>query len=169
MPDQLSHYETSFIKRTFPITLVCDQIVFQPNIGSIFRIAEAFGVEKIIFIGKNITLTPRKIGKTSRSTHLMVPYEIIETAKDSIQHFQQNDFNIIALEVTANSQPLRFAAITTDKPIALIAGSEVSGISDELLKAAHQTVHIDMYGENSSMNVVQATAIALYELTAKLS
>ena len=54
-------------------------------------------------------------------------------------------------------------------PIALIAGSEVSGISPELLEAAHQTAHIEMYGTNSSMNVVQATAIGLYELTGKLS
>jgi tRNA G18 (ribose-2'-O)-methylase SpoU len=114
MPHQLSHYETFFTKRIFPITLVCDQIVFQPNIGSIFRIAEAFGVEKIIFIGKNLALTPRKIGKTSRSTHLMVPYEIIETVEDAIQYFQKNDFNIIALEVTINSQSLRSAAITAD-------------------------------------------------------
>jgi tRNA G18 (ribose-2'-O)-methylase SpoU len=169
MPHQLGHTESFFAKRTFPITLICDQVVFQANIGSIFRIAEAFGVEKIIFIGKNLALTPRKIGKTSRSTHLMVPYEIIETVEEAVQYLQQNDLNIIALEVTANSRPLRSATIIADKPTVLIAGSEVSGISKELLAAAHQTVYIDMYGTNSSMNVVQAIAIALYELTGKLS
>lgn len=169
MPQQLSHYESFFTKRTFPITLVCDQIIFQPNIGSLFRIAEAFGVEKIIFIGKNIALTPRKISKTSRSTHLMVPYEVVETPELAVAHLQSNDYHIIALEVTDKSSSLRSAAITSAKPIALIAGSEVSGISTQLLEAAQQTLHIDMYGTNSSMNVVQATAIALYELTAKLS
>lgn len=79
MPHQLSHTEFPFSKRSFPITLICDRLTFQPNIGSVFRTCEAFGVEKIIFIGENLALTPRKIGKTSRSTHLRVPYEIIET------------------------------------------------------------------------------------------
>lgn len=169
MPQQLSHNESFFKQRIFPITLVCDQIVFQPNIGSLFRIAEAFGVEKIIFIGKNLALTPRKIGKTSRSTHLMVPYEVIETPEAAIAHFNDNDYHIIALEVTDKSASLRSSTIPAGRPIALITGSEVSGISPELLEAAHQTLHIDMYGTNSSMNVVQAAAIALYELTAKLS
>lgn len=49
---QLTHENTRFLKRKFPITIVCDRIYFQQNIGSLFRIGEAFGIEKIIFIGK---------------------------------------------------------------------------------------------------------------------
>ncbi len=47
---QLTHENTQFEKRCFPITLVCDHIYFQQNLGSLFRIGEAFGIEKIIFI-----------------------------------------------------------------------------------------------------------------------
>ncbi len=162
---QLTHAENQFERKTFPITLVCDHIYFQQNIGSLFRISEAFGVEKIIFLGKDIPLTPRKINKTSRSTHLYVPYSIIEETSELIHYLQDNNFEIIALEITSNSKTLRKINIPEDTKIALIVGSEIDGILEEILNISSQIVHINMFGQNSSMNVVQATSIALYEIT----
>jgi tRNA G18 (ribose-2'-O)-methylase SpoU len=164
---QLKHQDSPFERKTFPITLVCDNIYFQQNIGSLFRICEAFGVEKIIFLGKNIPLNPRKINKTSRSTHLHVPYCIMAEIKDLIDYLLNSNFEIIALEITNTSKPLKEVSIPTSKKIALIVGSEVNGICNEILSISNQTVHINMFGENSSMNVVQATSIALYELINK--
>lgn len=166
---QLTHNESFFKKHTFPVTLVCDNIVYQPNIGSLFRICEAFGVSEIIFTGEGIALTPRKINRTSRSTHLTVPHRIIEKTEDVVKWLEENNYHIIALEITNNSIPLKSAIFPPDKHIVLIAGSEVSGISKDFLDIAHQTVHIEMFGTNSSMNVVQATGIALYDITSKFS
>ncbi|WP_431242312.1 TrmH family RNA methyltransferase [Flavobacterium sp. P21] len=162
---RLTHYDNQFERKTFPITLVCDHIYFQQNIGSIFRISEAFGVENIIFLGKDIPLTPRKINKTSRSTHLHVPHQVIEETSNLITYLLKNNFEIIALEIASNSKPLKEVVIPENQKIALLIGSEINGISDELLKVSHQIVHINMFGNNSSMNVVQATSIALYEIT----
>jgi tRNA G18 (ribose-2'-O)-methylase SpoU len=162
---QLTHEENQFERKTFPITLVCDHIYFQLNIGSLFRISEAFGIENIIFLGKDLPLTPRKINKTSRSTHLYVPHTVIEETTVLIDHLIENNFEIIALEITSNSKPLKEVIIPENRKIALLIGSEIDGISDELLKISNQIVHINMFGKNSSMNVVQAASICLYELT----
>lgn len=162
---QLTHEENQFERKTFPITLVCDHIYFQQNIGSLFRISEAFGVENIIFLGKDVPLTPRKINKTSRSTHLHVPHTVIEETAELIAYLIKNSFEIIALEITSNSKPLKEVVIPDNKKIALLIGSEIDGISNELLKISNQIVHINMFGKNSSMNVVQAASICLYELT----
>ena len=162
---QLTHKENQFERKTFPITLVCDHVYFQQNIGSLFRISEAFGVENIIFSGKDIPLNPRKINKTSRSTHLHVPHTVIEETAELIDYLLENQFEIIALEITRNSKPLKEVVIPENKKIALLIGSEIDGISEELLKISDQIVHINMFGKNSSMNVVQAASICLYELT----
>ncbi|TDO95700.1 TrmH family RNA methyltransferase [Flavobacterium sp. 245] len=162
---QLTHKENQFERKTFPITLVCDHIYFQQNIGSLFRISEAFGVENIIFLGKDIPLTPRKINKTSRSTHLHVPHTVIEETSALITYLLENSFEIISLEITSNSKPLKEVIIPDNQKIALIIGNEINGISDELLQISHQIVHINMFGKNSSMNVVQAASITLYEFT----
>lgn len=168
MPTQLDHYTTFFENKTFPVTVICDEIYFQTNIGSVFRICEAFGVEKIIFVGKNIALTPRKINKTSRNTHLIVPHQVMETKEEVIDFIKKNNFEVIALEITDTSTPIQDLKIEK-KPIALLIGSEISGISPSLLKTANKVVHINMFGSNSSMNVVQAASIALYEITRKIS
>ena len=164
---QLTHEENQFERKTFPITLVCDHIYFQQNIGSLFRISEAFGVENIIFLGKDIPLTPRKINKTSRSTHLHVPHTIIEETKDLIDFLIQNNFEIISLEITNSSKPLQEVLLPENKKIALIIGNEINGVSEDLLTISNQIVHINMFGNNSSMNVAQATSICLYEFTSK--
>jgi len=164
---QLTHEENQFERKTFPITLVCDHMYFQQNIGSLFRISEAFGVENIIFFGKDIPLTPRKINKTSRSTHLHVAHSVIEEFNELQSFLLDNNFEIISLEIASNSKPLKEINIPENKKIALLIGSEINGISNELLKLSHQIVHITMFGKNSSMNVVQAASIALYEITSR--
>ncbi|WP_026714136.1 TrmH family RNA methyltransferase [Flavobacterium daejeonense] len=165
---QLTHEETQFESSQFPITLICDHIYFQQNIGSLFRIGEAFGIEKIIFLGKDIPLNPRKINKTSRSTHLHLPYLVFEEENTLIEHLKEQDYEIISLEITSNSKALKDVLLPTNKKIALIIGSEINGVSEELLALSNQIVHINMFGKNSSMNVVQAASIALYEFTSKL-
>ncbi|KQB41970.1 tRNA/rRNA methyltransferase (SpoU) [Flavobacterium daejeonense] len=165
---QLTHEETQFESSQFPITLICDHIYFQQNIGSLFRIGEAFGIEKIIFLGKDIPLNPRKINKTSRNTHLHLPHLVFEEENTLIEHLKEQDYEIIALEIASNSKALKDVLLPTNKKIALIIGSEINGVSEELLALSNQIVHINMFGKNSSMNVVQATSIALYEFTSKL-
>jgi tRNA G18 (ribose-2'-O)-methylase SpoU len=165
---QLTHANTHFEKRNFPITLVCDNIYFQQNLGSLFRIGEAFGIEKIIFIGKDIPLTPRKINKTSRSTHLQIPHSIIEETTEAIALLQE-EYHIIALEITSTSNPIQQLSVPKNKKVALLIGNEIEGISSDLLAIANQITHITMYGNNSSMNVVQATSIALYEISNRMN
>jgi len=165
---QLTHEENQFKQTQFPITLVCDNIYFQQNIGSLFRISEAFGIEKIIFLGKDIPLNPRKINKTSRSTHLHIPYSVIEENNALIDYLQENNYEIISLEITSSSKTLKEVVLPANKKIALILGSEIDGVSEELLAISNQIVHINMFGKNSSMNVVQAASIALYEFTSKM-
>lgn len=166
---QLTHENTQFEKRCFPITLVCDHIYFQQNLGSLFRIGEAFGIEKIIFIGKDIPLTPRKINKTSRSTHLQIPHSIVEETTEAITLLQKEEYHIIALEITSTSSPIQQLMVPKNKKIALLIGNEIEGVSASLLAIAKQITHITMYGNNSSMNVVQATSIALYEISNRMN
>ncbi|MBP1839977.1 TrmH family RNA methyltransferase [Formosa algae] len=161
---QLNHYNTNFSKKTFPITLVCDHVTNAPNIGSLFRTADAFGVEKLILCGSYIPLG-RKMTKTSRATEKVVPFEVKADTSEVIAELKSKGYQIIALEITDSSISLREAKFSSHQPIALLIGDENFGVSEALLKASDLVVHIDMFGQNSSMNVVQATNIILYEIT----
>lgn len=165
---QLDHYSTHFKKRSFPITLVCENVTNAPNIGSLFRTADAFGVEKLIFCGSHIPLG-RKMTKTSRATEKVVDFEISEHSLDVVSKLQANGHTIIALEITTHSKSLMSYTFPKNTPIALVIGDENFGVSNAVLELCTDSIHVDMYGQNSSMNVVQATSVTLYEMTRQLN
>lgn len=165
---QLTHYNSNFKKQKHSITLVCDNITNAPNIGSLFRIADAFGIENIVFCGENVSLGKR-MTKTSRSTENYVNHKIESSIDAVIKSLKENNHYLIALEITAASNELSDFQLNTTQPIALILGHESFGVSESILEQMDAVVHINMYGNNSSMNVVQATSITLYELTKQLN
>lgn len=164
---QLAHYNTNFTKRRFPIILVCDNVKNALNIGSLFRISDAFGIEKLILCGTYISLG-RKMAKTSRATEKTVNYEISESVLTVVENLKHDGYQIIALEITKTSKPLNDFSFLKEKPIALIVGDENLGVSEAVLNSSDNVIHIEMFGQNSSMNVVQAANIALYEITKQL-
>ena len=161
---QLNHYNTNFSQQIFPIVLVCDNVTNAPNIGSLFRISDAFGIEKLILCGAHIPLG-RKMTKTSRATEKTVDYEIQDSASNVILNLKSQGYQIVSLEITTDSKPIHSFKFSSEKPIVLVVGDENFGISEHILKQSDVIIHINMFGKNSSMNVVQATNIALYEIT----
>lgn len=164
---QLNHYNSTFKKQKFHITLICDNVTNTPNIGSLFRISDALGVEELIFCGENSQLGKR-MKKTSRSTEKYVSYKEESDILQVVTSLKAKRYFIIVLEITDSSISLDDFILNTNQPIALIIGNENVGVSEDILKLAGEIVHIKMFGENTSMNVVQATSIILYELTKQL-
>lgn len=165
---QLNHYTSKFTKQRFPIVLLSDHVSHAANLGSLFRTADAFGIEHIILGGPAVELG-RKFTKTSRATEQSVSFEQLETLSGKIQELKAQNYTLIALEITDNSIPISDLKLDKNSKIAFVIGDENHGVSDAILKQCDAIVHIEMYGQNSSMNVVQATSIALYEFTKKLS
>ena len=159
-----THYNTNFEKRMLPIILVTNNVGNAANIGSLFRVSDAFGVEKLILGGNNIPLG-RKMAKTSRATEKVVDFELTENIFEVVSNLKSQGYQIISLEITETSKPIHNFSFKQDQKIALIVGDENFGVSDDILKISDAIIHIDMFGQNSSMNVVQATNIALYEIT----
>lgn len=163
--EQLSHFDEKFSKEKFPVILLLDNITGEANIGSIFRLADAFNVEKIVFSGTAPNLNSRRLQKTARNTHKTVTHEFTENTVDFIQNSKAN-CDVYALEITSGSIPVEDFHYPEDhKGIILILGNEVSGINKELLEISDKHLHINMFGRNSSMNVAQAAGIALYEIS----
>lgn len=162
---QLSHGTTKFKERHFPITIIADGLKGPANVGALFRICEAFGVEHILFYNTEPDLRSNRLLRTSRNTHQQVQFSVSKAIKSEIASLKEQGYTILALEITNRSKPIQEFTTVLDRKLALIIGNERIGISQDLLLQADQELHIEMFGKNSSMNVVQATAIALYSLT----
>ena len=109
------------------------------------------------------------MAKTSRSTETYVNHKIESNIETVIAKLKASNYYLIALEITENSIELSKFLLQTNEPIALILGHESFGVSASILEKMHAVVHINMFGNNSSMNVVQATSVTLYEITKQLN
>lgn len=162
---QLTHAHHAPSTHNKEIILVCDHLTSPANAGSILRLADAFGVKEIIFVGISPDISSSRLRKTARNTERTVPFRESESMIQTIKSLHKESFISIALEITTDSTPISSIDLPENGKIALIIGSERSGITQETLHLCSKIAHIPMFGTNSSMNVAQATGIALYELT----
>lgn len=162
---QLTHHHHKPASHFKEIILICENISSPANAGSIFRLADAFGVKEIIFCGAQPEVTSSRLRKTARNTEKTIPFSISQSIQKTLTDLHNNSFTSIALEITSDSLSIASIDYSTITKIAVIIGAESIGVTQLTLQQCHKIVHIPMYGTNSSMNVAQATGIALYEFT----
>ena len=169
MQMQLQHTENKFENRSFPIIICCDQLRTPENVGMIYRVAEAFHVEKIIFHSLSPKAADRAVKRISRSTSAIVSHEYCAEQVTKLKELKASGYKILALEITANSKPIQQISIKKNDKLVLVIGAERNGISTDLLNCCEAVYHIPMYGSNSSMNVVNSLSVTLYEITNKFN
>ena len=160
---QLDHHNYRSQAHHKEIILLCTNVQSPANVGALFRLADAFAVNKLVFTTP-IDLTSHRLQKMARGTHKIVPYEYVDHAISTLLKYKEDDYALLALELTTTSIPIMEFPKNHSK-LVLIVGNEKFGIPQDILNITTNAVHIPMFGNNSSMNVAQATAIALYELS----
>lgn len=163
MERQLEHQEVTTGKRNFPLVVICEDMLDPLNVGSVFRLADAMGVEKLYLVGASVAPPNRKIKRTARATDKRIAFTHSVDKLQVLDQLAREGYQLIGLEITNHSQSLYDCVLPMEKPIAIWVGSENAGVSAEVLERLDFCVHIPMQGINSSMNVVQALGMALFE------
>ncbi len=148
-----------------PVSLLLDGIHDLQNIGMLFRLGDAARIEKIYFYPAAFELNEKKLNRIARSTLQYIPHETLVNI-EAVQALQK-EYQLVALDRTSQSIP--YTDFPIKKKTLLIAGSEKYGVSEEMLRIVDHTIHIPMYGVNTSMNVACATGIALFSIISKYS
>ena len=165
MPIQLSHTETTNKTHNKEIVVIADEIRSPENVGMILRVTEAFGCKEVYFIGDSPTLDSNRVKRASRSSEKELKLHFNQESKSTIYNLKNIGFKVFALEITKNSQLIQKVDFTSQEKIAVFIGNERKGISEDILSTIENHLYFDMFGKNSSLNVVNALAIALYEIT----
>lgn len=149
-------------RRRSPIFILLDNVRSRYNVGAIFRTCDAALVSKI-FLGGVTPCPPHKeIDKSALGATDVVPWQACPDASRTIQELKKDGVAIVALELTHSS--ISYAKMNYKFPVCLVVGSEVDGISPEILKLCDVAVDIPMLGRAISLNVATATGIALFEI-----
>lgn len=147
-----------------PVVVVLDNIRSAVNVGSVFRTADAFAIEKIIICGISATPPNREIFKTAIGATESVFWEYIEDVSEAVSFLKSEGYTLAGVEQTDHSVKLGSGLPETRK-IAVVFGNEVDGISDEILHKLDLCIEIPQYGTKHSLNVSVCAGIVLWELT----
>ena len=148
------------------IIVIADNIRSAFNVGSIFRTADAAGVDKIYLCGITPTPTPERgvdrVSKISLGAEKNIEWEKCNDTWRLIEKLKIENFNIVALELS--SDEIDYKKFKPEFPMALIVGNEVRGLSKNILSRVDTTIKLPMYGDKESLNVSVAFGIAVYKL-----
>lgn len=137
------------------------------NVGSIFRSADAFSVEKLYLCGITGVPPRKEIAKTALGSEHRVVWEYREDIYILINELKKEGYRVVSLETGIRSIPLTDYSPENEN-IVLIVGNEVEGIPTSVLDVCDQILNIPMIGEKKSLNVSVATGIALFAIQTKL-
>lgn len=133
------------------------------NIGSVFRICDAVGCQKILFIDTPVNKL-QKLKNVSRRLDEKIAHEFI-SAKEFIERYSEFP-HLVAIEITTNSTDVFRTSLPQNAIFVL--GGEQFGIPEPILEICSQAVHIPMYGVGGAMNVATSLGIVLYEWRRRL-
>lgn len=151
-----------------PISIVLDNIRSLNNIGSAFRTADAFLVEKVYLCGITGTPPHREITKTALGATESVAWEYHKDTLSLVTSLKEKGYQIASVEQAEGSVSLAEFMPDIKGKIACIFGNEVFGVDQEVVTASDVCLEIPQYGTKHSLNISVSVGIVIWDLFNKL-
>ncbi len=150
-----------------PIIIILDNVRSLNNIGSVFRTADAFLVQKIYLCGITATPPHKDIRKTALGATESVDWEYRKDTLELVGELKQNGIKIVSVEQAKNAVMLHDYQVEAGKTTALVFGNEVKGVSQEVVTASDAVVEIPQFGTKHSLNISVSAGIVVWDLWSK--
>ncbi|RYG20531.1 MAG: TrmH family RNA methyltransferase [Chitinophagaceae bacterium] len=151
-----------------PVAVVLDNVRSMHNVGSVFRTADGFSIEKVVLCGITAQPPHREIEKTALGATLSVDWIHYDDTLLAMAALKEQGYEIIAIEQAENSTMLHTFSPDLTKKYALIFGNEVNGVSEEVMEKIDTCIEIPQFGTKHSFNIVISAGIVLWDFFAKM-
>lgn len=152
-----------------PLILVLDDIRSLHNIGSVFRTADAFLIEKIYLCGITAIPPNKEIHKTALGATETVTWEYQKDVLAVIENLKKENVSVFAIEQVENSIFLQDFKTDKNKKYALVFGNEVYGVDQKAIGLCDGTIEIPQLGTKHSLNISVSTGIVVWDLFQKMN
>jgi len=152
-----------------PIIIVLDDIRSLNNIGSVFRTADAFLIEKIYLCGITATPPNKEIHKTALGATETVAWEHNENVLKVIENLKKEGVTVLAIEQVESAIFLQDFEVEKVKKYALIFGNEVFGVSQDAVALCDGCIEIPQLGTKHSLNISVSAGIVVWDLFKKMN
>ena len=151
-----------------PLILVLDNVRSMNNVGSIFRSADAFLIEKIFLCGITAIPPHKDIQKTALGSTDSVDWEYSESTLDTINNLKKGGIKIIAIEQAKGATSLEKFSPQKKQTYAFIFGNEIKGVSQNVINVADNTIQIPQFGTKHSLNISVSVGILIWDFYSKI-
>lgn len=150
-----------------PLIIILDDIRSLHNIGSVFRTADAFLVEKIYLCGITATPPHKEIHKTALGATDTVAWEYNKDVLEVISNLQNEGTEVWAIEQVDNAVYLNDFMPEQDKKYAIVFGNEVKGVSQKAIELCNGSIEIPQLGTKHSLNISVSAGIVVWDIFQK--
>lgn len=160
-------FEDVLKERTRRITLVLEDIYQSRNASAVMRSVDGFGIQDLHIIEENHKwIGTRSVSKGASSWLTLHKYAGEDPTTECVQTLKDAGYRVVATSphdgaYTPDTLPI-------DKPLAIVLGTEVTGITTKMNSQVDDYVHIPMSGFSESFNVSVAAAVVLNRLRTRL-
>lgn len=152
-----------------PVVLVLDNIRSGMNVGSAFRTADAFALQRLVLCGITARPPHREILKTAIGATESVEWSYEEDPAVAVEKLQFEGYKVYAVEQAAGSILLQDFEMPKDNaPLALVFGNEVSGVHESVMERVDGAIEVPQFGTKHSLNVAVCVGVVLWELVRRL-
>jgi tRNA G18 (ribose-2'-O)-methylase SpoU len=147
------------------LVLVLDNIRSAHNVGSAFRTADSFKIDKVWLCGICAVPPSAEIHKSALGAEDSVEWEHVWDTMDAIRRLKEDGFTIVSAEQTVDSVMLDTFVPDSDKKYAVVFGNEVAGVSQDVVDASDFALEIPQFGTKHSLNVSVSMGVVLWHFT----
>lgn len=151
-----------------PVIVILDNVRSLNNIGSIFRTADAFLIQKIYLCGITATPPHKDIQKTALGATDAVEWEYAESAVELLEKLKGEGVKVYSVEQAENVVMLDKFQPQADNTYAFIFGNEVKGVQQELVSASDAVLEIPQLGSKHSLNISISVGVVLWDVFSKM-
>lgn len=168
--EELGRISVNEFKSTekLPICIVLDNVRSLHNVGSAFRTADAFCMERIYLTGITGKPPHREIEKTALGATNSVDWLYVENTATLLADLKSNGYTIVIIEQTTESISLNTFSPDAKKKYCFVFGNEVHGVSDDALPHGDIAIEIPQHGTKHSLNISVCLGIVSWEIFKKL-
>ena len=147
-----------------PVSILLDNVRSLHNVGSAFRTADSFRIEKIYLTGITGAPPHREIHKTALGSTDSVAWEYFEKPEEAARKLKAKGHQIVIIEQTTESISLQQFAPEKGKKYCLVFGNEVHGVSEPVIGLGDVAIEIPQSGTKHSLNISVCLGIVVWEV-----
>ena len=144
------------------LVMVLDNIRSAHNVGSAFRTADSFKIDKVWLCGICAVPPSAEIHKSALGAEDSVGWEHVQDTMDAIRRLKEEGYTIVSAEQTVDSVMLDTFRPEPEGKYAVVFGNEVAGVSQEVVDASDFALEIPQFGTKHSLNVSVSMGVILW-------